>query len=119
MICPHCQPKIPNPKELQQRLESYFGNGGLFNPEMMEHDKVRDLLSDLQDYLRHKETPCHHPPALVFADILEGELHNKTGYQNRQIQWCSLCGAYRFVWGDAMRNVDPLKYGEWTKPGNP
>lgn len=34
------------------RLQSYFGNGGLFNPEMMEHDKVRTLLSDLQDELR-------------------------------------------------------------------
>lgn len=33
------------------RLDSYFGNGGLFNPEMMDHDKVRDLLRDCRAYI--------------------------------------------------------------------
>lgn len=27
-----------------EAIQSYLGNGGLFNPEMMEHDKVRDLI---------------------------------------------------------------------------
>lgn len=34
---------------LQERVQSYLGNGGLFNPEFMEHDKVRDLVVDLRD----------------------------------------------------------------------
>lgn len=33
------------------QLDSYFGNGGLFNPEMMDHDKVRKLLLDCQEYI--------------------------------------------------------------------
>jgi len=32
---------------LQERVQDYLSNGGLFNPEMMEHDKVRDLIMDL------------------------------------------------------------------------
>ena len=31
---------------LTQRITEYLGNGGLFNPESMEHNKVRDLLID-------------------------------------------------------------------------
>lgn len=32
--------------KLHARITDYLGNGGLFNPEMMDHDKVRDLLLD-------------------------------------------------------------------------
>jgi hypothetical protein len=38
-------------EELVRRINNYLGNGGLFNPEMMEHDKVRDLLLACRDYL--------------------------------------------------------------------
>lgn len=34
---------------LTQRINDYLRSGGLFNPEMMEHDKVRDLLLDCRD----------------------------------------------------------------------
>ena len=34
------------------RIDSYLGNGGFFNPEAMEHDKVRDLLIDCGDFIR-------------------------------------------------------------------
>lgn len=36
---------------LQDRIQSYLGNGGLFNPEMMEHDKVRNLIIDCRTAL--------------------------------------------------------------------
>jgi hypothetical protein len=36
---------------LRERIQSYFGNSGLFNPEMMEHDKVRQLLMDIRDQI--------------------------------------------------------------------
>jgi hypothetical protein len=39
------------PQEFIDRIQNYLGNGGLFNPEMMEHDKVRDLLIDIRDSL--------------------------------------------------------------------
>lgn len=29
---------------LSEQITNYLSNGGLFNPEMMEHDKVRNLL---------------------------------------------------------------------------
>lgn len=31
---------------IPERIKNYLGNGGLFNPEHMEHDRVRDLLMD-------------------------------------------------------------------------
>lgn len=31
---------------INERITNYLGNGGLFNPESMDHDKVRDLLID-------------------------------------------------------------------------
>jgi len=38
-------------QELIHRITEYLSNGGLFNPEYMNHDKVRDLLMDLREYL--------------------------------------------------------------------
>ena len=35
--------------EITDRINNYLGNGGLFNPEMMEHIKVRDLIMDCRD----------------------------------------------------------------------
>jgi hypothetical protein len=43
---------------LFDRITNYLGNGGLFNPEMMEHEKVRDLLIDCRDYLRTEIDPA-------------------------------------------------------------
>lgn len=37
--------------ELLPLLRGYLSNGGLFNPEMMEHDKVRDLIMRVRDEL--------------------------------------------------------------------
>jgi hypothetical protein len=47
--CSQCglnEPASEQPQELEQRITAYLASGGLFNPEMMEHDKVRDLLLD-------------------------------------------------------------------------
>lgn len=37
-------------KALADRITNYLGNGGYFNPEMMEHEKVRNLLIDCREY---------------------------------------------------------------------
>lgn len=34
---------------LPERITNYLSNGGLFNPEMMDHDKVRELLIECRD----------------------------------------------------------------------
>lgn len=39
----------PERDDLLARIQSYLGNGGFFNPEMMEHDKVRDLIMDVRN----------------------------------------------------------------------
>ena len=33
----------------RERITDYLSSGGLFNPELMEHDKVRDLLLDCRE----------------------------------------------------------------------
>lgn len=37
------------PQEIQDSITNYLVNGGLFNPELMDHDKVRDLLIQIRD----------------------------------------------------------------------
>jgi hypothetical protein len=39
------------PQELEKRISNYLSSGGLFNPELMEHEKVRDLIMDCRDEL--------------------------------------------------------------------
>jgi hypothetical protein len=36
---------------ISDRITEYLGSGGLFNPEAMEHEKVRDLLIDCRAYV--------------------------------------------------------------------
>jgi heterodisulfide reductase subunit C len=36
-------------KDCVNRIRNYLASGGLFNPELMEHEKVRDLLVDCRD----------------------------------------------------------------------
>lgn len=38
-------------EELIARITNYLTVGGLFNPELMEHDKVRDLLMECREAL--------------------------------------------------------------------
>ena len=43
--------------ELDARITEYLCVGGLWNPELMEHDKVRDLLMAVREYLRREPPP--------------------------------------------------------------
>lgn len=36
---------------LEKRIKDYFMKGGLFNPEQMDHEKVRQLLLDCREGL--------------------------------------------------------------------
>jgi hypothetical protein len=38
-------------KRILDRIQNYLENGGLYNPELMEHEKVRDLILEVRDYL--------------------------------------------------------------------
>lgn len=35
--------------DVLERCSDYLKNGGLFNPELMDHNKVRDLVTDCRD----------------------------------------------------------------------
>lgn len=39
-----------------ERIKNYLGSGGLFNPELMEHEKVRDLIMDCRDEIQKRDT---------------------------------------------------------------
>ena len=39
-------------------VQSYLSNGGLFNPELMPHDKVRDMVIACRDELEAKVQEC-------------------------------------------------------------
>jgi hypothetical protein len=41
-------------KQLVDRITEYLSVGGLFNPELMEHQKVRDLLIDCRKALNER-----------------------------------------------------------------
>lgn len=53
---------------LIERIDNYLQNGGLFNPEMMEHDKVRQLLLDCRDALEEVT-----PGTAAYDDRLDRE----------------------------------------------
>ena len=41
--------------DIEQEITDYLAGGGLFNPELANHEAVRDLLIRIRDYL--KENP--------------------------------------------------------------
>jgi len=43
---------------ISERIQSYLSNGGLFNPEAMEHDKVRDLIMDCREEIERLVKKC-------------------------------------------------------------
>jgi hypothetical protein len=43
-------------QELIDRITAYLSNGGLFNPELANHDAVRDLLIDCRKVLNERKT---------------------------------------------------------------
>lgn len=60
---------------MKERITEYLIAGGLFNPELMEHDKVRNLLMDARDYIDFLERRLNH------AD----EMYEKTMVMSKNI----------------------------------
>ena len=38
--------------EMEDKITEYLGVGGMFNPELMEHEKVRDLLIECRKEIK-------------------------------------------------------------------
>jgi hypothetical protein len=67
-------------------IQSYLGNGGLFNPEMMDHDKVRDLIMDCRTEIERLQK--YEQRMKWLHDCSNGSLDSE-GYE-----W----GIYRVKW---------------------
>lgn len=49
-------PTPNNTEAILDRIQQYLEVGGLWNPELMEHDKVRRLLLDIRTHLFNEQT---------------------------------------------------------------
>ena len=52
---------------INERITNYLSNGGLFNPESMDHDKVRDLLIECRDEIERLRTKCDNQPMVAIS----------------------------------------------------
>ena len=60
-------------RELTQRITDYLTGGGLFNPEMANHEAVRDLLIDCRDALAQPKIPMspEHLPQYIATNNIK------------------------------------------------
>jgi hypothetical protein len=74
--------------ELVARINNYLGSGGLWNPEHMEHDKVRQLLMDCDVALRClMVTPAESTRQLERVKAQARlEEHTRTCYRCKKIE---------------------------------
>lgn len=74
--------------EIRERATEYLSSGGLFNPEMMEHNKVRNLIMDSRDALDAQaaeierlrealEDVTANPRAMAILERYAPETHNQ------------------------------------------
>lgn len=68
-------PATPSAAEIEHRIRSYLGNGGLFNPELMEHEKVRDLIMDIGRFLQ--DCKAHTAAAVESQRVKDREVLNQ------------------------------------------
>lgn len=79
-VNPSAPSESPTPAsedELVKRITGYLASGGLFNPEMAIHDRVRDLLID-----------CRHALEIRAERVKEAE--RQGGWVEHQ-KWCQYC----------------------------
>lgn len=60
----------PN-RDVPARITEYLSNGGLFNPELMDHEAVRDLLVDARDVVEVFERKLSAQQSAIYRAHLE------------------------------------------------
>jgi len=75
--CPECGGRLPW-CALQDRIRNCLGNGGLFNPELMEHDKVGELIRDINDAITQTGIAVISKPELNALEL--GAICRRLGY---------------------------------------
>jgi uncharacterized protein (DUF2164 family) len=57
-------------QDLINRITDYLASGGLFNPELMDSEKVQRLLIDVRDYLlQEKDNTVPYIPSIPYGPI--------------------------------------------------
>lgn len=87
-------PTTGDQSDVQARYGNYLGNGGFFNPEMMEHQKVADLLRDFSAELtrlgaerdHYLETLAATRDVLVVFGKQAGWLPEQQAYSTRMTE---------------------------------
>jgi hypothetical protein len=67
-----------NHNNLPNRITEYLANGGLFNPEHMNHEEVRNLLIEIREYLMK-------PKTFTYNEIIKFFLTNNLPLSDKQI----------------------------------
>ena len=57
--------------DILDRIQNYLGSGGLFNPELMGHDKVRDLICDCREEITQLREIAFDVAMMVSNDYTE------------------------------------------------
>jgi hypothetical protein len=102
--CAECQARAALPAgELTQRITDYLAGGGLFNPELANHDAVRDLLIDCREALAAAR------PQPVLEPLTECRIELVTAIQTLASHYENKC--YKFqddkeVLADAQGDID-------------
>lgn len=94
--------------DLSDRITEYLNNGGLFNPEMMDHEKVRDLLMDCREVFLTYPRIQNMEATAQNGDVWTGEsqdgfwlYRDKAGniYESKEVP------AYRIMMDNATQQV--------------
>ena len=99
--------------DLIAKITEYLSVGGMFNPGLMDHDKVRDMLLECRTELKRLVTKCDKQAFIIrrmYAEQLpdtwfvSGEIGNKdsNGLPDR----IEVCPAYGIDWVQIYQKTD-------------
>src|SRR5208282_6245233 len=74
---------------LVARINNYFQMGGVFNPEQMDHIKVRDLLKDCREFLAAPSEPQASEPPDEVAWLIERDGPQWLFVAGNMLEWSS------------------------------
>lgn len=99
--------------DLIDRIDNYLAMGGMFNPEEMEHHKVRDLLLDSREELTKIQSLLEKQQVIIrriYAEQLPdtwfvcGEIGEKD--ENNLPKYIEVCPAYGTDWSQIYERTE-------------
>lgn len=99
--------------DIIEKIDSYLKMGGLFNPEEMEHHKVRDMLLECRDELERLATKCDKQAMVIrriyvdqFPDTWFAWHGSGPKDQNGLPQYIEVVPAYGVDWTQIYEKTD-------------